>query len=95
MKKERKTPTEEKRRAIIFALFWLIAFAISYEFMSFMTNFSGYSFESNPFYVPGLLCVFLSFIMTFVNMRKYWNLRGIDNYDDWLEVDIGESMTNK
>ena len=90
MKKERKTPIEERKRAIILALYWLIAFAISCGFMGLMTNFSRYSFESNPFYVPGLLCVFLSFTMIFVNMRRYWKLRGIDDYDDWLELDIGE-----
>ena len=90
MKKERKTPIEERKRAIILALCWLIVFAISCGFMSLMTNFSGYSFESNPFYVPGLLCIFLSFTMIFVNMRRYWKLRGIDDYDSWFEVDTGE-----
>ena len=92
MEKERKTPIKERRRAIILAFCWLIAFAISCAFMSYMTNFSGYSFESNPFYLPGLLCVFLSFAMIFVYLRRYWNLRGIDDYDDWLEVDTVESV---
>ena len=63
--------------------------------MTYMTNYSGYSYESNPFYLPGLLCVFLSFTMIFVNVRKYWNLRGIDDDDGWLEVDFGKSMTTE
>ncbi len=90
MNKRMKTPIEKRKEATVSIFCWLVAFLVSSEVMNLMTAFLNVSFESNPMYIPGLLCVFLSFIMVFVNLREYWKLRGINDYDDWLELEMGE-----
>lgn len=85
-----RTPIEKRKETTVSIFCRLVVFLVSFEVMNLMTNFLNVSFESNPMYIPGLLCVFLSFIMVFVNIGRYWKLRGIDDYDDWIVLEMGE-----